>query len=224
VVVPLEANERKCELIARQGARLHRLGATLEESVEHARRLARELDAAFLEDGASSAQLAGTATIGSEILDAVPDVDTVIAPLACGALAGGLATALKAAADPPHVVGVQSIHFSRIAALFHGRGYETTGRSTFADGLADDRIVEPSFGACMELLDDVVTVEDHELEDAVRMLWERCGVRAEGAGAAPLAGLMRYGDRIPGKRTVLVLSGSNLDDRDAERILGADPR
>jgi threonine dehydratase len=220
VVVPVGAVERKCEMIARHGAELHYLGDTLEEAVEHARQLAGDNGAVFLEDGASAAQLAGTATIGTEILEGLEGVDTVITPLACGALAGGLATALKGAEQPPHVVGVQSIHFSRIAALFHDYPYQPTGGSTFADGLADDRIVEPSFSACMEHLDDVVTVEEEELEDGVRRLWEAAGVRVEGAGAAPLAGLLRYSDRIPGKRVVLLISGANLGEADAERIFG----
>lgn len=220
VVVPVGANERKCATIAAHGAQIHHAGDSLVAAGAHAVALARELGAPFLEDGASAAQLQGTATIGEE-LRTLGALDAVVVPLACGALAGGVARALKASPGGPAVVGVQSVHFARIAARFHGEPYEPRGGATFADGLADDRIVEPAYTACMRHLDDVVTVSDGELEEAVRELWTACQIRAEGAGAAPLAALRTHPSRIPGQRVVLLVSGANLDEHDGARILGS---
>src|SRR5690606_9944586 len=130
----------KAAFIESQGATLHRSGPDLAAAAAHARRLAAEHDAPYFEDGASEAQLAGTATIGAELLAANLDLDAVVVPVACGALAAGLAAALHEHSPVP-VIGVQSIHFSRLAAQLRGEPSEPTGQPTIADGLADDRIV-----------------------------------------------------------------------------------
>jgi threonine dehydratase len=219
IVVPVDAVRQKCEMIAVQGAELHLQGPSLEDAVAAARALATELGAPLFEDGASEAQLLGTSTIGHE-LRAESSLDAVLVPLACGALAGGLAAGLKSGADPPTVIGVQSIHFSRIAAALRGIPYVPTGKPTLADGLADDRIVEPAFTYCRRYVDDVVTVEDRQLEAAIGELWRACGLVVEGAAAAPLAALRAYDDRIPGAKVALVISGGNLDPGVRDRILG----
>jgi threonine dehydratase len=220
VVVPSDASERKCALIAGHGARLHRHGATLDDAADRARALASELGLPFLEDGASEAQLAGTATIATELAGA--DADVVVVPLACGALAGGLARELKRLPRPPWIVGVQSTAFPRLGALWHGEPDPGISDAiSFAGGLADSRIVEPAFGACKAHLDDVVAVDDEALRAAIRVLHSAMGVVVEGAGAAPLAALAVHGERIPEGRTVLVLSGANLDEKLAAEILEA---
>jgi threonine dehydratase len=218
VVVPEDASERKCALIVAHGARLHRSGATLDDAAAHARELAGELGLPFLEDGASAAQLAGTGTIGTELLDAKAGV--VVVPLACGALAGGMARELKAGAAPPWIVGVQSSSFPRLGALWHGdEDPGVSAAESFAGGLADSRIVEPAFSACRAYLDDVVAVDDEALREAIRTLHAATGILVEGAGAAPVAALLRRADHVPAGRTVLVLSGANLDEDEAAEIL-----
>lgn len=223
VVVPEGASPRKCALIAAHGATLLHRGPDLDTAAEAARALAGETGLPFLEDGASAAQLAGTGTIASELLAAAraDPIDVVVTPLACGALAGGIATVLKRSQRPPWIVGVQSTAFPRLGALLKGRPDPgiSTG-SSFAGGLADSRIVEPAFSACRAHLDDVVAVDDAALEDAVRAVHDALGFVVEGAAAAPLAALRVCGERIPVGRTALIVSGGNLDPADAERILG----
>lgn len=218
VVVPRGASERKEALIAAQGATLQRCGDDLDQAAEEARSFAAERSLPFLEDGASEAQLLGTGTIGAELVGQA--VDVVITPLACGALAGGLGAAMKASDSPPWLVGVQSAAFPRLGALWRGDADPgiSQGRS-FAGGLADSRIVEPAFSACVAHLDDVVAVEDAQIEDAIRTLHRELGILVEGAAAAPLAALCAFGDRFPSGRVALVLSGANLDPDDARRIL-----
>lgn len=221
VVVPLGASPAKCQLVASHGATLHEVGTTLDEAAGAARELARELDLPFLEDGASGAQLAGTATIGTELLDADPTIEVVIVPLACGALAGGLGTALKAAPAPPFIIGVQSTVFPRLGMLWRGEPDPgVSSGESFAGGLADSRIVEPAFDACKQHLDEVVAVDDEALCEAIRTLHAECGIVVEGAAAAPLAALQRLSDRIPAGRTALIISGCNLDADLVEKILG----
>jgi threonine dehydratase len=223
VVVPTDAVEAKCRMVTAHHAQLHRCGEDLQQAAQRAMELAEELGVPFLEDGASQAQLLGTATIGRELAEQ-GRVDCVVVPLACGALAGGLAWALKQGTDRPFVIGVQSVHFSRIAALMRGAPYELASGSTIADGLADDRVVEPAFSFCRRYVDDVVTVDDQQLIDAMRELWESCGIEVEGAAAAPLAGLRACAARIPGERVVLVISGANVDAWLRERVIGTTTR
>jgi threonine dehydratase len=221
IVVPTGAVEPKCQMIAQHGATLHRAGASFEETVHAARRLALELNTPFFEDGTSEAQLLGTGTIGLELRET--PLDTVLIPLACGALAGGLGATLKSSPHPPTLIGVQSIHFSRMWAVLNHRPYTPTGDATLADGLADDRIVDPAFSYCRRYLDDVLTVDDGQLEAAIRELWDSCEIVVEGAAAAPLAALRAHPDRVPGSRIALIITGANIDSQQRSRILDSTP-
>jgi threonine dehydratase len=216
VVVPVDSSVVKRELIAEHGAELQEHGATLSDSAQRARALARELDAPLFVDGGCEAQLMGSETVGLELLDARADV--VLTPLACGALAGGVLRALGRQSPRPRVIAVQSAAFARFSALWHGRPDPGPGAgTTFADGLADDRIVEPAFSACAQL-DEILTVDDVALAAAVRELFDRCGMIVEGAAAAALAALRAHAARIPAGRVVLVISGRNLDQTTASQI------
>jgi threonine dehydratase len=220
VIVPLEGSEMKTAIIASHGAELHREGVTLDQSTEFGRQLAAELGGAWLEDGASDAQLLGTGTIGAELIEAEARPSVVIAPLACGALAGGLARALAACEPRPWIVGVHAAAFPRLGAVL--RGERDPGGShgvTFADGLADTRIVEPAFSACREHLDQVVSVTDEDLRRAVREIRDKHGILVEGAAAAPLAALRSNPGEMRDGRTVLIISGRNLDPAVAREIL-----
>jgi threonine dehydratase len=134
VVVPENAITAKCGMIEKHGAFLYRRGANVEEAADHARRLGHERGIPLFEDGASHAQLAGTATIGHElVVQAEPD--TVVIPVACGALVGGIGWAMKSSARPPRLIGVQSASFSRMTAMLRGGAYIPNGQVTIADGL-----------------------------------------------------------------------------------------
>jgi threonine dehydratase len=220
VVVPEGANPAKTAIIQSYGARLYEHGTVLDETAARAVELADELGAAFFEDGASDAQLGGTGTIGLEL--AGEDLDAVVTPLACGALAGGMARSLASAVAKPRIIGVQSSAFPRLGTLW--RGEPDPGRPagvSFADGLADNRIVEPAFSACRDHVDDVLAVDDEALAQAILELRSRCGILVEGAAAAPLAALRVHPERIPMGRVALLVSGRNLDPAVAETILAS---
>jgi threonine dehydratase len=219
VVVPRHAVSRKRALITAHGGQLHRSGDDLDGASTFAMELASRRGIPYFEDGGSEAQLDGVATVGTELAASSP-LDAVFVPVGCGALAAGVAAGLKRQSCTAHLVGVQSVHFSRLTASFHGQSYVPTGEPTFADGLADDRVIEPAFSSCKRGLDDLITVDEGQLRDAVRMLWRLAGIRAEGAGAAALAGLLSYPqDRIAG-RVAVIISGGNLDPAVAHELLG----
>jgi threonine dehydratase len=220
VVVPEGANEEKCALIRSHGAHLHVRGAGLDESTAYARELTGELDGAFFEDGASEAQLHGTETIGAELLDVRPAA--VVAPLACGALAGGIGRAFAGVEARPRIIGVQSTAYNRLGAILRGEPDPVHPRGTsFADGLADNRIVEPAFSACRRFVDEVVEVDDDALRETIRDLHRALDIVVEGAAAAPLAALRLFPEQTRGERVVAIVSGRNLDPSVAEEILGS---
>lgn len=222
VVVPAGASEVKCRQISELGAELHRDADSIDHAVQRAISMAGDMGGVMLEDGANEAQLLGTGTIGTELAEAGLGIDVVLTPLACGALAGGLATHLAKLDPKPWVIGVQSTEFPRLGALWRGEPDPgPRAGETFAGGLADTRIVEPSFTACREHVDDVVSVSDDELAAAVRELHDDQGLLVEGAAAAPLAALRARPEAVPVGRIVMIVSGCNLDEDVAERILGS---
>jgi threonine dehydratase len=209
VVVPADASPVKCARIETEGAVLHVTGDTLTEAADIARELADRQGVPLLEDGGLPEQLLGTGTIGLELSPA--GVDTVVAPMACGALAGGIAQALATASPATAVIGVQVSSFSRLARVLAGLPDPgPAGGPTCADGLADNRLVEPALSACRHLHAAVVVEESH-LVDAMGEFRRRWDLVVEGAAAAPLAALRHRGTEIPGDRLALIVSGANID-------------
>ena len=220
VFVPHGSSPAKVARIAAAGADLREEGEGLLEAAAAAARHAAAQGFALFEDGASPAQLEGAGTIGAEL--AASDADLVLVPLACGALAGGLARSLKeTAASAVRVVGVQARGYQRLAAVFAGSADPgpAPGAPTIADGLADNRLVEPALSICREYLDDVVVVDDSALRAAIVELHTICGVVAEPAGAAALAALRVHSGRLGCERPVLVISGGNLSQELVDELL-----
>lgn len=215
VVLPAGGSALKRAHVERSGAVLHEVAGTLGEAAAESARLAEQLGAAAFDDGASDDQLLGAGTIAQELAGA--RAAAIVVPLACGALAGGIARALVRGGDPTPAIGVQVAGFSRLASRLQGLPEHAPG-TTIADGLADDRIVEPAFGACRSLA-AVEVVDEQPLREAVREMHERHGLLVEGAAAAPLALLRTRPERVPGGRVVLVISGANLDPELAAQLL-----
>lgn len=210
VAVPERASAAKLERLDALGALVHRAGATLSDAATAAQKLARELGLPYFEDGGSAWQLEGTATLGAELADAGGS-GAVVVPVACGALAAGVAMGLRETGAQTPVVGVQVRACSRLAARWHGRpDPPSRPAETIADGLADDRIVEPAFGACRRLLADVLVVDEDDVRNAMRALHRVMGTLPEGAGSTALAGLRRFPSDVPAGDVVVVVSGANV--------------
>jgi threonine dehydratase len=218
VVVPEQSSETKRALITEAGAVLHCVGESVKDADAHARELAQDLGLTFFEDGGRLSQVLGAATLAVELTGASA-VDAVIIPVGCGALAAGIGLAMRGVRKRPHLVGVQSRSYARLAHVFADREYARTGGATLADGLADDRLIEPACSLCLEALDDLVLIDEASIAGAIRKLWETTGIVAEGAGAAALAALDIYSNRIPGSRVALIVSGSNIDPELFESVL-----
>jgi len=158
--------------------------------------------------------IAGQGTVGSEILDVVPDADAIVVPVGGGGLLAGIAVATRARRADLELVGVQTDLFPAMAAAF---SYESDASeadpTTIADGIA---VTEPgslTSEIVRALVDDIVTVSEATIEAAMTHLLELEKTVAEGAGAAPLALLLENPTRFRDRRVVLVVSGGNVEPR-----------
>jgi threonine dehydratase len=203
IFMPHHTPMSKVEATRNYGALAELGGETFEEALEAALDHAAGEDATFVHAFEDEHVIAGQGTIGLELLEQVPDLETVIIPIGGGGLASGIALAIKAVKPEARIVGVQAAAFAPLAG-------GTAGGFTIAEGIAVKHPGELTTSILRDVLDDVVTVTDEEISQAIVLLLERTKLVVEGAGAAGVAALLagRAGGSGP---AVVVLSGGNID-------------
>jgi threonine dehydratase len=164
----------------------------------------------FIHPVSDPAVIAGNGTIGLEILEDLPEVDTVIAPYGGGGLSCGIASAVQAQrADVRVLASEVDTAAPFTASLQAGRPVTVERTPTFVDGIGGKSVLEEMWPLASALLDGSVVVSIPEICDAIRMLVSRSHVVAEGAGASAVAAALAQAS--PGERVVAVVSGGNLD-------------
>ena len=154
--------------------------------------------------------IAGQGTVGLEMLEIAPELDTIVAPIGGGGLMAGIAVAAKALKPAIRLVGVQAANFPSMAAAIAGR--ETPpGKPTIAEGIAVKHPGKRTLPVIREHVPEIVVLEEAALEHGVQELATVGKVVAEGAGAAPLAALLAHPERFRGQKVGLVISGGNID-------------
>jgi len=220
IVMPAWTSITKQEAAKGYGAEVIVQGSSLEESLEAARRLAAG-GRTLIHPYDDPLVVAGQGTIGLEILESLPDADTVIVPVGGGGLIAGIATAVKGIRPNIRVVGAQAAACpSAVAALAAGKVVRVNAQKTIADGIRVQQIGESVFPVLQEKVDGVVLVGEEEIALAMLLLLERKRVIAEGAGAVTLAALMN--GQVPVRRSekvVLIVSGGNVDSFLLERVM-----
>ena len=213
IVMPEDAPIQKVKATRSYGAEVVLHGVDYDAAAERAHEIERAEGRYYLPAFDDWAVMAGQGTVGLEILDDLPGVDTVVVAIGGGGLISGIATALKGHNPDIRVVGVQAEGASNAApSLRKGRRVELDSVDTIADGIATRSVGEKPFRVIQERVDEVVTVSDAEIAVAIVTLLERGKTLTEGAGAVPLAALLEgtfeYDD---GETIVPVLSGGNID-------------
>ena len=213
IVMPEHAPIAKVEATERYGAEVVLHGADYNDAQAKAHQIEREEGRTYVHAFDDWAVMAGQGTIGLEILDDLPDVDTVVVPIGGGGLISGIAVALKEQHPDVRVVGVQAEGASSVAeSLQKGELYERESVDTIADGIATRTIGEHTFAVIQEYVDEVVTVTDSEIAIALTYALERGKTLIEGAGAVGLAAIIHETFAYdPGEVIVPVLSGGNID-------------
>lgn len=203
----------KVEGIRRYGAEVVIAGPTYNEAAARAGRLQRERGLSFVHPFDHPDVIAGQGTVGLEILEDLPTVDTVLVPLSGGGLISGVAVAIKASNPDTRVIGVM---MERAPVMYHclkeGRIVDRPEEPTLADALAGGlgKGNRYTFGICRALLDDVVLVSEDEIAAAMSFLLTTHHLVAEGGGAVGVAALL--GRRVQSTGDVaVVVSGGNVD-------------
>lgn len=213
VFAPKTAPETKKAAIRRHGAELHDTPADYDEAERAAREYAEVEQAVYISPYNHRDIIAGAGTVGLEILDAFPAVETVVVPVGGGGLISGVGLALKAAAPHINVVGVEVDASTPFAAsLARGEITEVEVRESLADGLTGN--LEPramTFELVRRVVDTLVSVSEGDLARAIRGLAREDHLIAEGAGAAATASVLAGLSVPPGHRAVVIVSGANID-------------
>jgi threonine dehydratase len=213
IFTPKTAPEAKQAAIRRHGAILHSDCEDYDEAERRAREFAESEGATYISPYNDRDVIAGAGTIGLELVEALPAVDVVVAPLGGGGLASGVGLALKAASPRTALVGVEVEASSPFSlSLEAGRITEITPRSSLADGLVGN--LEPgtmTFPLVRDVVDYVVTISEEELARAMKGLASEERLIVEGAGAAATAAVMAGKASAAGQRVIALVTGGNVD-------------
>jgi threonine dehydratase len=198
------------------GARVVLQGADLEASAVEAHRIASEEGRVLLHPYDDAAVVAGQGTVALEMLEDAPDLGALVVPVGGGGLVAGMAVVAKALRPDVVIVGVQSERWASMVAATTGADL-ALGGSTVADGIAVGAAGAVTAPLCRALVDELVTVDDDAIEEAINLLLDIEKVVVEGAGAAGLAALLDphapVRRRLEGRTVGVVLTGANIDPR-----------
>ena len=220
ICLPAGAPISKVEATKGYGAEVCLVPGVYDDAYAKAIELQQEHGYTFVHPFDDPKVIAGQGTIGLEILEQMPDVDSVIVPIGGGGLISGVAFAIKTLRPEIKVYGVQSSGAPSMAAsLQEGRIQHLSNVSTIADGIA---VKEPginTFEMCNRYVDEVVTVSDDEIAAAILALIEQQKLVAEGAGAVSVAAAMFGKVPVEGRKTVCLVSGGNIDVNTLSRVI-----
>lgn len=219
IVMPAGAPLSKVKATRELGANVVLHGTVYDDAYAEACRIQRETGATFIHPFDDPMVIAGQGTIGLEIMDDLPDVGTIVVPIGGGGLASGVAAAVKMLHPNVRIIGVQASGAAGMkASIDAGHVVELSSAKTIADGIAVKKPGELTYALCSEYLDEIVTVDDDEIAQAILFLMERGKMVAEGAGAAPVAAILGRKFDVSGK-VAAIISGGNIDVTMLSRII-----
>lgn len=213
VVIPDNAAPLKIAATKRWGARV--LTVPVAERETAAQAIVDETGAALIPPYDAARVIAGQGTVGLEIAADATDVDTVLVPVSGGGLIAGVATAIKALSPGTRVIGVEPELAGDLAEGFAAGRHvawpvELTAR-TIADGLRIETVGDLPWAHIQAYVDDVVTVSESAITEAMGLLGRRCRLVVEPSGAVATAGWMTHPDPTSLGRSVAIVSGGNVD-------------
>lgn len=212
IVMPETAPLTKIQATQNYGAEVILKGQMFDESKEHAYLLAKEKGYVFVHPFEDSHVIAGQGTIGLEVYEQIPYLDMMIVPIGGGGLISGIAIALKTLNPKIKIIGVQAEAVSTMYELYKKiTSNKTDFKSTIADGIAVKKPSQIMYDEFIsKYVDDIVTVNEGEIAEAIVYLLERVKTVAEGAGAAALAAILSKKIK-PLQKTCIIVCGGNID-------------
>jgi threonine dehydratase len=220
IVMPLTTPLIKVSATKSYGAEVVLHGANYDESCEEAVRRSQQFGMTFIHPFDDEVVMAGQGTMGLEILEQLPDLEAVVAPIGGGGLISGVACAVKETRPSVKVIGVQPARLpSMKVAIAEGHLVTLSPAATIADGIAVRRAGEKTLPLVQKYVDDIVTVDEEEIANAILLLLEREKTLAEGAGAAAIAALINHKTSLSGKKVAVLVCGGNIDVSLLSRIM-----
>lgn len=219
IVMPEAAPLAKVMATRGYGAEVVLSGTVYDEAFQKATQIQHESGQTFIHAFNDLAVMAGQGTIGLEILDELPDVSAIVAPIGGGGLTAGIAAAVKEAAPHVKIYGVQAKGAPAMYMSKQAHSVKTTPDAvTMADGIAVKVPGELTFSVIDHYVDDIFVVDDEATASAILMLLERAKLMVEGAGAVSVAAVLNGLIPVKGKVAVVV-SGGNIDVNFISRII-----
>jgi threonine dehydratase len=220
IFMPLPTPLTKVSSTRAYGAEVVLQGANYDEAYEKAVENGRTDKLTLIHAFNDDAVIAGQGTIGLEILEQHSDIEVVVVPIGGGGLIGGIACAVKESHPSVKVFGVQPACIpSMKAAVAEGKPVTLEPAKTIADGIAVRRAGERTLPLVQKYVDDIVTVEEEEIANAILLLLEHEKTLAEGAGAAALAAVLNSKLPLKEKRVAVLVCGGNIDVTLLSRII-----
>jgi threonine dehydratase len=223
IVMPGNAPPIKLKATAGMGAEIVKVGAGSQERQLKAEELAAQHGYAIVPPYNDEKIIAGQGTMGLEILEQVPDVETVLVPVGGGGMISGVAAAIKLSRPSVKVVGVEPALAADAQASFRsGKVVNLAAEEvtrTMADGLRTQSIGAINFEHIRKFVDDIVTVSEEEIREATRRLSMNPRTVAEPSGAVSVAGFLFHGKELPAATVhVAVISGGNIEPAILEQL------
>ena len=221
IVMPTNANPVKLAGVKRWGGQVELVGTLSSQREERAAQLVRERGMVEIHPYADPLVAAGQGTIALEVLEDLPDASLIAAPIGGGGLISGIATAAKGAAPQVRTVGVEPAGAPRYTrSRAEGRPVQLESVQTIADGTRTDHANPDNFAVIQSRVDELYTVEDRWIEEAMRLLMTAAKVVAEPSSALPVAAALCGALPVrPEDKAVFVLSGGNADPALLARLL-----
>ena len=226
IVMPSNAPKLKVAGTVALGAEIVTVGPASSERMRKAEELAREHGYAIVPPYNDEQIIAGQGTAGLEILEDCPDVELVLVPVGGGGLVSGISAALKLSGSKAKVIGVEP-ELANDAQQSFGKGeiVELSAErvsSTLADGLRTQSVGPINFEHIRRLVDDIITVKEDEIRAAMRQIATNAHLVAEPSGAVTFAAWLYHRGELPeSKKTVVVISGGNVDPQLLAEVLAA---
>ena len=220
ILMPLTTPLTKVSATKGYGADVVLHGANYDEACAEAIRRSQAEHLTFIHPFDDEAVIAGQGTLGLEMLHQCSDVEAVVIPIGGGGLISGIACAVKETNSKVKVYGVQPARLpSMEVALAAGKPVVLSPAATIADGIAVLRTGDNTLPLVKKYVDQVVTVTEEEIANAILLLLEREKTLAEGAGAAAIAAVLNHKLPLAGKKVVVLVSGGNIDVTLLSRII-----
>jgi threonine dehydratase len=220
ICMPLTTPLIKVSATKAYGAEVVLYGTNYDEACEEAVRRGEQQHMTFIHPFDDDAVIAGQGTLGLELLQQHPEIEAVVVPIGGGGLIGGVACAIKETNPKVQVVGVQTTRLpSMKVAVAEGKPVTLAPAATIADGIAVRRAGDRTLPLVQKYVDEIVTVNEEEIANAVLLLLEREKMLAEGAGAAAIAAVINHKIKMSGKKVAVLVCGGNMDVTLLSRII-----